>query len=155
MGLYLLAGGFVGGLLGVQGIKVLRAMGNADFVIKITYVLMLGIVGAYMFIESLQSMRKKHLRPQRFRKKARLEHFSSRFRFRLSLKVWRDSFNPRSHNPRLSRWDTRCNYGRGRRLSHGPDNVLHSADAYACDRRHEPLPDSLHLHRGHFFAVVI
>ena len=59
MGLYLLAGGFAGGLLGVQGIKVLRAMGNADFVIKITYVLMLGIVGAYMFIESLQSMRKK------------------------------------------------------------------------------------------------
>jgi uncharacterized membrane protein YfcA len=59
MGLYLLAGGFVGGLVGVQGIKVLRAMGNADFVIKITYVLMLGIVGAYMFIESLQSMRKK------------------------------------------------------------------------------------------------
>ncbi len=59
MGLYLLAGGFVGGLLGVEGIKVLRAMGNADFVIKITYVLMLGIVGAYMFIESLQSMRKK------------------------------------------------------------------------------------------------
>jgi uncharacterized membrane protein YfcA len=59
MGLYLLAGGFVGGLLGVEAIKILRAMGNADFVIKITYVLMLGIVGSYMFIESLQSMRKK------------------------------------------------------------------------------------------------
>ena len=49
MGLYLLLGGFLGGLVGVQGIKVLRAMGNADFVIKMTYVLMLGIVGAYMF----------------------------------------------------------------------------------------------------------
>ncbi|MCC6345749.1 MAG: sulfite exporter TauE/SafE family protein [Nitrospirales bacterium] len=59
MGLYLLAGGFVGGLIGVQGIKVLNAMGNADFVIKMTYVLMLGIVGSYMFVESLQSMRKK------------------------------------------------------------------------------------------------
>ncbi len=59
MGLYLLAGGFLGGIVGVQAIKVLRAMGNADFVIKMTYVLMLGIVGAYMFIESLQSMRKK------------------------------------------------------------------------------------------------
>jgi uncharacterized membrane protein YfcA len=59
MGLYLLAGGFVGGLLGVQGIKILNAMGNADFVIKITYVLMLGIVGTYMFIEGLQSMKKK------------------------------------------------------------------------------------------------
>lgn len=59
MGLYLLAGGFVGGLLGVQGIKILKAMGNADFVIKMTYVLMLGIVGTYMFIESMQSMRRK------------------------------------------------------------------------------------------------
>jgi uncharacterized protein len=59
MGLYLLAGGFVGGLLGVQGIKILKAMGNADFVIKMTYVLMLGIVGSYMFFESLQSIKKQ------------------------------------------------------------------------------------------------
>ena len=59
MGLYLLVGGFVGGIIGVQAIKLLHAMGNADFVIKMTYVLMLGIVGVYMFIESFQSMRKK------------------------------------------------------------------------------------------------
>jgi uncharacterized membrane protein YfcA len=58
MGLYLLAGGFIGGLIGVQAIKTLHAMGNADFVIKMTYVLMLGIVGTYMLIESLNSMRK-------------------------------------------------------------------------------------------------
>ena len=58
MGLYLLVGGFLGGLVGVQLIKLLHAMGNADFVIKMTYVLMLGIVGVYMFIESLQSMKK-------------------------------------------------------------------------------------------------
>lgn len=59
MGLLLLAGGFLGGLGGVQAIKVLRAMGNADFVIKLTYVLMLGGVGGYMFYESVQSLRKK------------------------------------------------------------------------------------------------
>jgi hypothetical protein len=59
MGIYLLIGGFLGGLVGVQAIKLLHAMGNADFVIKMTYVLMLGIVGVYMFIESIQSMRKK------------------------------------------------------------------------------------------------
>lgn len=59
MGIYLLAGGFLGGLVGVQAIKLLHAMGNADFVIKMTYVFMLGIVGVYMFIESLQSMKKK------------------------------------------------------------------------------------------------
>lgn len=58
MGFYLLIGGFIGGLFGVQAIKILRAAGNADFVIKITYVLMLGIVGTYMFIESLISMKK-------------------------------------------------------------------------------------------------
>ena len=59
MGLYLLVGGFGGGLVGVQAIKLLHAMGNADFVIKMTYVLMLGGVGSYMFVESIQSMRKK------------------------------------------------------------------------------------------------
>ena len=57
MGLLLLVGGVVGGTFGVQLIKVLRSLGNADFVIKITYVVMLGVVGFYMFVESLQSLR--------------------------------------------------------------------------------------------------
>jgi len=59
MGLYLLVGGFTGGIVGVQLMKFLKAMGNADFVIKMTYILMLGIVGVYMLIESIQSMKKK------------------------------------------------------------------------------------------------
>jgi uncharacterized membrane protein YfcA len=37
----------------------LRALGNADFVIKVTYVVMLGVIGSYMFIESLQSLHHK------------------------------------------------------------------------------------------------
>jgi len=57
MGLILVMGGVLGGTVGVQFIKQLRAMGNADFVIKITYVVMLGVIGFYMFMESLQSMR--------------------------------------------------------------------------------------------------
>ena len=57
MGLLLLVGGIVGGTVGVQLIKVLRAVGNADFVIKITYVVMLGLVGSYMFQESLRNLR--------------------------------------------------------------------------------------------------
>ena len=59
MGILLLIGGVTGSALGVQLIKVLRRMGNADFLITVTYVLMLGFVGAYMFIESLQTMRQK------------------------------------------------------------------------------------------------
>jgi uncharacterized membrane protein YfcA len=58
MGLLLLIGGVVGGTVGVQIIAMLRKMGNADFLISITYVLMLGFVGGYMFLESLQAMRK-------------------------------------------------------------------------------------------------
>ncbi|MFH1216427.1 MAG: sulfite exporter TauE/SafE family protein [Pseudomonadota bacterium] len=60
MGVLLLIGGILGGTVGVQIIKILRAMGNADFLISITYVLMLGGVGGYMFIESLQSMKKEN-----------------------------------------------------------------------------------------------
>ena len=57
MGLLLLVGGVAGGSVGVRIIKLLRAMGNADFLINVTYVLMLGLVGGYMFFESLQSLR--------------------------------------------------------------------------------------------------
>ena len=59
MGILLLIGGVSGGTLGVQLIKVLRQAGNADFLIQVTYVLMLGFVGVYMFVESLQALKKK------------------------------------------------------------------------------------------------
>jgi len=58
MGFLLLIGGSLGGAIGVQLIKVLKAMGNADFLINVTYVIMLGGVGCYMFVESLQSLKK-------------------------------------------------------------------------------------------------
>ncbi len=58
MGTMLLIGGVVGGTIGVQVIKLLKAMGNADFLISITYVIMLGGVGGYMFWESLQGLKK-------------------------------------------------------------------------------------------------
>jgi uncharacterized protein len=57
MGILLLVGGVVGGTAGVQLIKLLKAMGNADFLITITYVVLLGVVGGYMLLESLQSLR--------------------------------------------------------------------------------------------------
>jgi uncharacterized membrane protein YfcA len=63
MGVMLLIGGIVGGTLGVQVIKLLRAMGNADFLIAITYVIMLGGVGGYMFWESLQGLKKAEAAP--------------------------------------------------------------------------------------------
>ena len=64
MGIMLLIGGIAGGTLGVQVIKLLRAMGNADFLIAITYVIMLGGVGGYMFWESLQGLKKGNASPE-------------------------------------------------------------------------------------------
>jgi uncharacterized membrane protein YfcA len=59
MGIILLGGTLAGGSLGVEIIKVLRGLGDADFFIKITYVVMLGIVGSFMLVEGLQSLRKE------------------------------------------------------------------------------------------------
>jgi len=57
MGILLLLGGFAGGTGGVQIVKVLRQAGNADFLITVTYVLMLGSIGIYMFVDSVRSLR--------------------------------------------------------------------------------------------------
>lgn len=57
MGVLMLVGGVAGGTLGVQLIKVLRRLGEADFVITAVYVVMLGGIGSYMFFESLTALR--------------------------------------------------------------------------------------------------
>jgi uncharacterized membrane protein YfcA len=57
MGLLLLLGGVVGGTGGVQLIKILRATGQAGFAIRLTYVVMLAGIGAYMFFDSLRGLR--------------------------------------------------------------------------------------------------
>lgn len=64
LGSILLLGGLTGAFFGVRIIKVLRGLGNADFVITVTYVVVLSAVGGYMFIESLQSLRRGALVPK-------------------------------------------------------------------------------------------
>lgn len=83
MGFHLLIGGFVGGLFGVHAIKILNVMGNADFVIKMTYVLMLGIVGTYMFIESIQSMRKKKVKEAKLGRESGISGFLKSLPFQM------------------------------------------------------------------------
>jgi len=63
MGLVILAGGIFGGTIGVQLVKILRALGNFEFVMKVVYVLMLGLVGGAMFIESLRTIRRSKSTP--------------------------------------------------------------------------------------------
>ena len=63
MGVILLIGGVVGGTLGVQLVKLLRELGNIEFVMKLLYVLLLSLIGGLMFLESLSTIRRARSRP--------------------------------------------------------------------------------------------
>jgi hypothetical protein len=63
MGLVLLVGGLSGGTLGVQLVKLLRELGNIEFVMKVLYVIILSLIGGLMFLESLSTIRRSRSRP--------------------------------------------------------------------------------------------
>ncbi len=56
MGAVLLVGGLAGAAFGVRVIKLLRELGEADLVITLTYILVLGTLGTYMFFQSLRTL---------------------------------------------------------------------------------------------------
>jgi uncharacterized membrane protein YfcA len=58
MGLFLLGGGLLGSLFGVGLQKLLKALGQLDLFIALTYVIVLGVVGGLMLIESISTLRK-------------------------------------------------------------------------------------------------
>ncbi|CTQ33380.1 sulfite exporter TauE/SafE family protein [Jannaschia rubra] len=58
MGTVLLIGGMVGAALGVQVFNLLRAVGQVDLLVNLCYVVFLGGIGALMFVESLNAIRK-------------------------------------------------------------------------------------------------
>ena len=63
MGMLLLGGGFVGASLGVALQRLLKALGQLDVFISLSYVLVLGVIGTLMFMESLSTMRKRKEHP--------------------------------------------------------------------------------------------
>lgn len=58
LGFIILAGGLIGGSLGTLLVKMLRSLGNFDFVLKVAYVVMLLVVGTFMFIESVSTLKR-------------------------------------------------------------------------------------------------
>ncbi|MDA1100194.1 MAG: sulfite exporter TauE/SafE family protein [Proteobacteria bacterium] len=56
MGVVLLIGGFIGSTLGVWVFGLLRVLGQIDLVIRLSYVVFLGIIGALMLVESLRAI---------------------------------------------------------------------------------------------------
>ncbi|MEM9476663.1 MAG: sulfite exporter TauE/SafE family protein [Pseudomonadota bacterium] len=58
MGTVLLVGGLIGAALGVQVFNALKAIGQVDLLVRLSYVVFLGIIGSLMFVESLNAIRK-------------------------------------------------------------------------------------------------
>ncbi len=56
MGLILLIGGFVGSSIGVWLFTVLRGIGQIDLVIRLSFVIFLGVIGLLMLAESLHAL---------------------------------------------------------------------------------------------------
>ncbi|MGC6484618.1 MAG: sulfite exporter TauE/SafE family protein [Candidatus Puniceispirillales bacterium] len=61
MGLVLLAGGLVGSTIGVALFALLRELGQIDVVIKLSFIVFLGIIGSLMLIESVRAMLRARL----------------------------------------------------------------------------------------------
>lgn len=57
MGLFIVGGGWAGGFVGVQLVRVLRNLGNFDFSLKLVYVLVLGFIGLTMLREGVRAWR--------------------------------------------------------------------------------------------------
>ncbi|MGB1033813.1 MAG: sulfite exporter TauE/SafE family protein [Primorskyibacter sp.] len=83
MGVVLLIGGLMGAALGVVIFNWLKSMGQVDLLVKLCYVVFLGIIGTLMFVESLNAIRKTKSGAAPKRKKHNWIHglpFKMRFR---------------------------------------------------------------------------
>ena len=86
MGGVLLIGGLIGAAVGVLVFNYLKSLGQVDLLVKLCYVIFLGVVGGLMFIESLRALRKsKRISASKLRKKRTWIHaLPLKMRFRVS-----------------------------------------------------------------------
>jgi len=83
MGTVLLIGGLIGAALGVVLFNYLKSLGQVDLLVKLCYVVFLGVIGGMMFIESLRAIRNTRRGAAPKRKKHGWVHglpFKMRFR---------------------------------------------------------------------------
>ena len=85
MGTVLLIGGLVGAALGVVVFNYLKAQGQVDLLVKLCYVVFLGIIGGLMFFESLRAIRNtKSGKPPARKKHNWIHGLPFKMRFRVS-----------------------------------------------------------------------
>ncbi|MCW9042143.1 MAG: sulfite exporter TauE/SafE family protein [Pseudopelagicola sp.] len=86
MGGVLLIGGLIGAALGVLLFNYLKSLGQVDLLVKLCYVVFLGVIGGLMFIESLGAIRKarKNTTTTRRKKHNWIHGLPFKTRFRVS-----------------------------------------------------------------------
>ncbi len=85
MGVVLLIGGLFGSGVGVYVFNILRELGQVDLLVRLCYVLFLGIIGALMFVESLRALRNsKRGTPPKRRQHVWVHGLPLKIRFRTS-----------------------------------------------------------------------
>ncbi|MBX6375407.1 MAG: sulfite exporter TauE/SafE family protein [Acetobacteraceae bacterium] len=85
MGLVLVAGGFTGSALGVQFFVLLRRLGQVDLAVALFYIVVLGIVGVLMVMESLRAIRRRRRAvPTRLHEHTWMHGLPFKMRFRKS-----------------------------------------------------------------------
>lgn len=57
MGIVLLIGGLVGAAIGIWIFNYLKSLGQVELLVKLCYVIFLGVIGGLMFVESLNAIR--------------------------------------------------------------------------------------------------
>jgi hypothetical protein len=86
MGTVLLTGGLIGAALGVVIFNYLKSQGQVDLLVRLCYVVFLGVIGSLMFIESLNAIRKsrKNAGPPKRKKHNWIHGLPLKMRFRVS-----------------------------------------------------------------------
>ncbi|MEM0948808.1 MAG: sulfite exporter TauE/SafE family protein [Pseudomonadota bacterium] len=85
MGTVLLVGGLIGAALGVQLFNALKEIGQVDLLVRLSYVVFLGVIGSLMFVESLSALRKTRAgRPKERRKHGLVHALPLKMKFRTS-----------------------------------------------------------------------
>ena len=86
MGLVLLAGGLTGALIGVRVFTALKALGQVELMVNLSYVIFLGLIGSLMLVESINAIRRARNNTVKKRKRhhSRLQELPFKMRFRTS-----------------------------------------------------------------------
>lgn len=87
MGFVLQIGGLIGAAVGVLIFNYLKSLGQVDLLVKLCYVVFLGVVGSLMFVESLNAIRKSKkpsTGPAKRRQRGWVHSLPFKMRFRTS-----------------------------------------------------------------------